>query len=323
MVEQPNTTTTTTIDTKTVFSEKDSEKDSVETPLLVDIESATKTTTPITTNIRATVRHLTSTYGLMARYNGLATFMMWAFVSTVWRHIITINLVNGLDMYRPVAHAISTLAAGVIFARLHMLWTHMMIAVPGTSWAATGTNDSTVFKKLVPAAIMNAVAWEATVGLPVVLGWAMGLFVEKDGMLATTVQDGQPMECHEMYKMLLVVLVGVLSLIGLYIPAHVALVRVEASMLPAEVETVVSFDRTFGGRVIAESEGGSGKLGFVDAWRSFEKAQRVRLLKVFAKIFLVETVLHVFFGVLIVVELLTFVGAENLAKLAAMAQMKQ
>jgi len=249
--------------------------------------------------------------------------MLWAFVSTVWRHMTMISLVDGFDVYRPVAHVISTLCAGVIFARLHMLWTHMMIAVPGTTYAATGYNERKVFKKLALPGLMNALAWEVTMGLPVALSWAMGLFVEKDGMLATTMQDGQPMDCHEMYKMIMVVLVGILSLIGLYIPAHVALVRVEASMLPAEVETVVSFDRTFGGRVVAESEGGSGKLGFVDAWRSFEKAQRARLLKVFAKIFLVETVLHVFFGVLIVVELLTFVGADNLVKLAAMAQMKQ
>jgi len=320
MVEQPNTTTTTTTNIKTMISEKDS----ADAPLLIDLENATATTTPITTNIRATVRHLTTTYGAKARYSGLGAFILWAFVSTIWRHTVMSLLTEIFDIYLPVAHVITTLAAGLVFARLHMLWTHMMLAVPGTSWHATGVNERAVakFKKLALPATMNAVAWELTMGLPVVLGWAMGLFVEQDGLLTTTMHDGQPMECHEMYKMIMVVLVGVLSLIGLYIPAHVALVRVEASMLPAEVETVVSFDRTFGGRVIAESEGGSGKLGFVDAWTSFEKAQRMRLLKVFGKIFLVETMLHVFFGVLIVVELLTFVGAENLVKLAAMAHMQ-
>ena len=39
--------------------------------------------------------------------------------------------------------------------------------------------------------------------------------------------------------------------VGLQIPATVTMVRVAASMLPEEDETIVSFDRTFGGKVTA------------------------------------------------------------------------
>ena len=313
MVEQPNTTTTITTETKSMISEKDF----AHAPLLIDLESTTTTTTPITTNIRATVRHLTATYGAKARYSGLGAFMFWAAISTIWRRSTMSLLTDNFGVYLPAAHLITTVIAGLCFANWHMLWTHMMLAVPGTTWKATGMNSRPTFKKLALPSIMNALAWEVTIGMPVVIGWTMGMFTEKNGMIMGPVHgEGEPMDCLEMYKMMVVFLVGLLSFIGIYIPAHVALIRVEASMLPAEVETVVSFDRTFGGRVVAETEGGSGKLGFADAWTSFEKVQRMRLLKVFGKIFLVETMLHVFFGVLIVAQLLIFVGAENLVKLA-------
>ena len=75
--------------------------------------------------------------------------------------------------------------------------------------------------------------------------------------------------------------------VGLQIPATVTMVRVAASMLPEEDETIVSFDRSFGGKVTPAIIGGQGKVGIVEAWRSFPRSSRARLLKLLAKVVLI------------------------------------
>jgi len=76
----------------------------------------------------------------------------------------------------------------------------------------------------------------------------------------------------------------ILLFVLLQIPASVTLVRVAASMLPEEDETIVPFDRTFGGKTTPTIIGGQGKIGLVEAWRSFPWASRIRLLKLMLKV---------------------------------------
>jgi hypothetical protein len=75
--------------------------------------------------------------------------------------------------------------------------------------------------------------------------------------------------------------------VGLQIPATVVMVRVAASMLPEEDEAIVSFDRSFGGLTTPAIIGGQGKIGIVEAWRSFPRSSRIRLLKLLAKVVLI------------------------------------
>lgn len=76
----------------------------------------------------------------------------------------------------------------------------------------------------------------------------------------------------------------ILLFVLLQVPATVAMVRVAASMLPEEDETIVQFDRTFGGLTTPEIIGGQGKIGIVEAWRSFNWECRRRLLKLVVKV---------------------------------------
>jgi hypothetical protein len=70
----------------------------------------------------------------------------------------------------------------------------------------------------------------------------------------------------------------------LCLPAIVTQVRIESSILPEDQDTIVPFDRSFGGKVVSQMLGGSGKIGFLDAWRSFNWEARRRLLKLYVKI---------------------------------------
>jgi len=62
----------------------------------------------------------------------------------------------------------------------------------------------------------------------------------------------------------------------------------------------VPFDRSFGGKVVPEIVGGTGVLGIRDAWSTFDWASRVRLIKTYAKVILLQVLLVIVFtGVLI------------------------
>lgn len=94
----------------------------------------------------------------------------------------------------------------------------------------------------------------------------------------------------------------VLLFVLLQIPASVTLVRVAASMLPEEDETIVPFDRTFGGKTTPTILGGQGKIGLVEAWRSFAWASRIRLVKLMVKVALIVMAFWLLVTVLLVAE---------------------
>jgi hypothetical protein len=87
------------------------------------------------------------------------------------------------------------------------------------------------------------------------------------------------------------------------VPARAVYIRVAASMLPEEDIPIVPFDRTFGGKVKAETVGGSRKLGLVDAWTTFDWASRIRYFKVILKALAIEFALGVV-GIILVMGVL-------------------
>ena len=88
-------------------------------------------------------------------------------------------------------------------------------------------------------------------------------------------------------------------------------------MLPDEDESIVPFDRSFGGKVEPEDVGGSGCVGMLDAWKTFDWAARIRLIKLYAKVFALQiTTMFLFLGVL--VGELKLVMGDDLNKAAKM-----
>lgn len=98
--------------------------------------------------------------------------------------------------------------------------------------------------------------------------------------------------------------------VGIQIPALVTMVRVAASMLPEEDETIIEFDRTFQGRTTPEIIGGQGKIGIVEAWKSYPRNSRVRLLKLMAKVAAISAAAWLLFVMVLVAETHLLLG-EN------------
>jgi hypothetical protein len=93
-------------------------------------------------------------------------------------------------------------------------------------------------------------------------------------------------------------------LVILATPAHIVLIRVQASLFPEGEEAIIPFDRTFKGRFIAEREGGDGVLGIRDAWVTFGWADWRRLFKLWIKIFGIHVAVA-FVGLFVVIVLLS------------------
>ena len=94
------------------------------------------------------------------------------------------------------------------------------------------------------------------------------------------------------------------------IPANVTLTRVQSSLLPEEVESIVPFDRSFGGKVIPEIVGGSGVIGMLDAWKTFDWNSRVRLIKAYAKFLAMQFAISILFVVTIGAQIALIVGKD-------------
>jgi hypothetical protein len=101
-----------------------------------------------------------------------------------------------------------------------------------------------------------------------------------------------------------------LLLLLFVVPATIVLVRVQASSLPENDEAIVPFDKTFGGKVDSTSGDGRNQLTLFDAWRSFKWPSRIRLLKTYAKYFMLQVTL----GLLSAGVLFTLVSAFILVK---------
>ncbi|KAH0356551.1 hypothetical protein KCU81_g81, partial [Aureobasidium melanogenum] len=141
-----------------------------------------------------------------------------------------------------------------------------------------------MFRALALPTLVHSIAELATYGLPV----AMFLFV---GPEITSDRANEQLFVRAATSLSAFILLNVLILL----PATVTRTRIEASFLPEDSKTIVPFDRTFNGatNMIALDSRAGRKSLFIEAWRSFDMASRIRLVKFFVK----EAAIELFFSV--------------------------
>ena len=141
---------------------------------------------------------------------------------------------------------------------------------------------------------MWALAEQATIYVPVALFVAFGL----EGYVRNPAAFGElsPMQQKSVMLATFAVMMSWITIAVLIVfPASVTLKRVQASLLPEEFDSIVPFDRTFGGKVQPQVTGGTGVVSMLDAWKTFDWAARFRLVKLYAKIFAIQVSTTVFF----------------------------
>ncbi|KAG0649387.1 hypothetical protein D0Z07_4422 [Hyphodiscus hymeniophilus] len=249
---------------------------------------------PITSSFRKTIKHLHAKGGFRARFRGISIFVV---------NVILVQWIAGvLNIFLPFL--LGPIIATVLLAQVSLAWTHIVISDPNPKRWYRRIPSMKTWRKVAGPTAVYAVAEQFAVVLPAYLATKTG-FLGRPEDLNTSGDAGKLFA--KGFSVLLVTLCLVLFVI---IPAKVTLVRVQASLLPDEVESIVPFDRSFGGKVIPAIVGGSGVIGMLDAWKTFDFNARVRLVKAYAKVFLMQTALSILFFVTIIAQIALIVGKD-------------
>lgn len=253
-----------------------------------------------TTSFRRTDRLLRSVGGWTANFRGLACAIALNFAASV----------AGGAVSWAIPRQFGFLVAALATVQLSTAWTHIVITTP---------SPLPFWKRLPPFGKAFKASWlpitaywaatQVTLGLPVVLGNAFGL-TQWDPSSPTAVPNYNG---HAVWQSFVVLFASVSSLLLLVIPTEVILVRVQASLLPADADTIVPFDRSFGGKVEPEVVTGRGYVDFQTAWITFERASWIRLYRLMGKITLVTLLAYVLILSIVVPEFLLMLKTSESA----------
>ncbi|CAO2655647.1 Nn.00g044500.m01.CDS01 [Neocucurbitaria sp. VM-36] len=266
---------------------------------------------PITSSIRGTIKHLVANAGRFARFRGLKIHVLYALLFSVVAQFFVAFLPNFLGQTVFVAGL-----SGAALANVHAAWTHKVVGMPTEKsfWQRVPAKSN--WKTLaLPAAIKTAMPY-VSLYLTCGVAMAMGLhrldqenFAEYSGAQWTSL----------IVRMIAIVIVAITCTLFLCLPAVVTLIRIEASILPEDQDTIVPFDRTFAGKVTSKLLGGTGVVGFLDAWRSFNWEARRRLIKLYVKVFCILAGLVFLIAHVLAFEVFAIMGPA-LGKMLAQAK---
>ncbi|APA09103.1 hypothetical protein SS1G_02995 [Sclerotinia sclerotiorum 1980 UF-70] len=245
---------------------------------------------PITSSFKSTIRHLRARAGCKSPFRGVGMH----FVKTFVLHL----QMNFLSIFLPRIFALPL--ATILCAPFSLAWTHIVISEPSPLPWYKRMPDITTIKKVIPATAIYALAREAVFFLPGYLALSYGLF-QTDPSTMTPEQ----IRTMGLQTASVVILTAALAFLVL-IPASVTLTRVQASLLAENEESIVPFDRTFGGRVSED-----GVLGALDAWKTFDWNSRVRLLKAYVKAAAMEIAVITLFATFLCAQLMLVLGTEH------------
>ncbi|KAH4231909.1 hypothetical protein HBI06_077220 [Parastagonospora nodorum] len=234
---------------------------------------------PITSSIRGTIKHLAAHAGRFARFRGYRIHVLHAILFS----LVSTFLSAALPLVPGQGIVVAALS-GAAVANVHAAWTHKVVSLPTEKSFMQRLPSKASWKTLaLPAAIESAMP---TISLYLTIGVAMLMSLHKLDGENVAEYSGKQVACLAV-RMLVTVVFAITCTLFLCLPANVTLVRIEASILPEDEDTIVPFDRTFGGKVVSQMMGGSGKVSFLEAWRSFNWEARRRLIKLFVKGFFI------------------------------------
>lgn len=262
---------------------------------------------PITSSIRGTIRHLVNEAGTFARWRGFRYQVVYALASS-WVMSFCEALLPRVYTLISLRYLLIAAATGAATANLHAAWTHKVISTPSdvSFWSRIPSRKQWKVLAL-PAAVAATMPY-------ISLGISMGL-VSLLGLREEANNNDLAQYCAGKWasfigRSAVVLVASIASTLFLCMPAVVTQVRVEASILPEDQDTIVPFDRTFGGKAVAKILGGTGCVSFMDAWRSFNWEARRRLIKMYIKGFMCIAALAFVLVHVIVLVAFTVMGSE-------------
>ncbi|KAL9102542.1 MAG: hypothetical protein Q9163_002321 [Psora crenata] len=258
---------------------------------------------PITAKLSTATKHLKAMAGPLSPFRGLYIAIIYhGLHSTIVNFVCGPILSFGLFSLTRVFVSIITT---IVLCRLHMTWTHTVISMPSTKrWWRRFPSLKAGKNIILPTAVW-ATAQQVCMYVPTVLLVNLAdTYPEMYGGSPTTTRK------IGLLQLFCIPLIFIATIVLIVIPAHVTLKRVQASMLPEEDDAIVPFDRTFAGKVQPEILGGTGAVSMLDAWKTFDKAARIRLIKLYGKVMALHFTTTVMFTMIIIGELRLIMGGD-------------
>jgi len=256
---------------------------------------------PITSSIRGTIRHLVSQAGCLARWRGIRSYALYH----VCYSFVCVFFTNLIPAFLPGRLVLISAISGALTANLHASWTHKVISMPSQQSFFSRIPARSSWKQLaLPAAVKSSAS---LVAIYISQGAIVLLGLDRLGQEDFSRYSGSQWTSVSL-RFLSVFAIAMITSLFIVLPAVVTQIRVEASMLPEEEDTIVPFDRTFAGKVVPKILGGTGAIGFLDAWRSFNWEARRRLVKLFIKFSAIFAVVVLIMAQVLVFEVWAFMG---------------
>ncbi|KAL4723128.1 hypothetical protein ACLX1H_009618 [Fusarium chlamydosporum] len=236
---------------------------------------------PVTSSFRATFGLLRSTGGFRAMYRGLFMHLIQG---------LALGLINGM-LYHITSYSfvIAHLISSLICVQLSTAWVHIVI---------TPESQARWYSRIPPFKSTFLATWR-----PTIIFWAASQIVTLSGLGTLYVLDTDGNEIPQIEgsegSVFGVMILALFLQIAVQIPAYVVLIRVQASLLPADADTIVPFDRSFNGRIEPVVVGGRGYATVRDAWASFSKSAWRRIVMLEVKV--IAITIASFFGLMVIV----------------------
>ncbi|KAM0297811.1 hypothetical protein HYE67_003298 [Fusarium culmorum] len=236
---------------------------------------------PITSSFRATFSLLRSTGGFRAMYRGYLMHALQALALGL--------IMSALSHVTPYSFAVAHLISSLICVQLSTAWVHIVI---------TPESQDPWYRRIPAFKTTFLATWR-----PIVIWWAASQVVTLGGITTVyamgTDSQGMPEFDGSESGVWGIMILALFLQVAIQIPAYVVLVRVQASLLPAEADTIIPFDRSFNGRIEPVVVGGRGYATVRDAWSSFSKSAWKRIVMLEIKI--IAVTVASFFALMVVV----------------------
>lgn len=229
---------------------------------------------PVTSSLRRTYAFLKSTGGWRASFRGFFCYIVYVFAGSFVSEIFSGILGKSL---KPLGFLLSQLA----LVQLNTAWIHIVLTPSSPlRWWKRLPPFGTTFRAVASPTLLHTAATLISIFVPALIGFLAGIPYPISPFSPATPTDGK----GAALCVVLVLLTFILQLV-LVLPTLVILVRIQASLLPPEQDTIIPFDRSFGGRIEPAVIGGKPFASVRDAWATLSRATIKRVAILFVKIF--------------------------------------
>ena len=220
--------------------------------------------------------------------------------------LMTITTMGFIAAFSIINIRFAHLFALLALTPMSTTWTHAVI---------TPLSNKSFFSRIPSIRKTYTATWLPTIALWAAMHLSVVLPELLSGLLGLNISDRDPRQgpgqvrtgpptSGEVWKGLVVGVFALALQVLLVIPTHTAMTRVQASLLPADQDTIVPFDRSFGGRVEPEIVTGKGFATLSAALATVSRASWVRIYKLRLKMFGAAMLGYLVMGAVVAAEVL-------------------